>query len=154
MRTCFMCVRTSPVVRNARRTYVRTLMAIDFQGRHIVPRQKRLAINKAGSRRITRPFINPQFRRLRICHAYYNKRAYIVERQRVCRCELLHERANERTELERCYWRRMRSRSFRRKRISLQRDQRYIESVREGYVCIYLSPRNIPADELSKVEVD
>jgi len=41
---------------------------------------ERLTINKADSRRITRPFINPQFRRLGICRARYNKRARRVTR--------------------------------------------------------------------------
>lgn len=64
----FTCVCICPL-------YVHTLMTIDFQGRHIASRQKWLTINKVDSRRITRPFINPQFRRLGICRSCYNKQA-------------------------------------------------------------------------------
>lgn len=61
-------------------TYMRlyclhTLMVIDFQEHHIVSSTEGLMMNKADSRGITRPFINPQFRRLGICPAHYNKRA-------------------------------------------------------------------------------
>jgi len=50
------------------------------------PSTVRSAINKAGSRRITRPFINSQFRQLGICHAYYNKQAQP--------CTILHRQGN------------------------------------------------------------
>lgn len=46
-----------------------------------------LAMNKDGLHRITRPFINPQFQRLGICRAYYNKRAYRVMRVYASACE-------------------------------------------------------------------